>query len=369
MRNVVLAGALALAGCTYQSSNINSILSEAPRDPYTNTTWAVACLGKSLDRIQASRPGELPKVVVYIDNFVDGTIPQSVNLNGPLGDRGRFDFSAILGRYISNSLVLVPYEEPGFMKASDQVTGAADPVLMAAALNSYGATGAYKIRGAFTQFDPVDVNDVAYGANGNLQDPSNNNIRGETTVGVRAASRTITLSVEVGAPVSNIVVGANSFAVNIHNDAYDYSFGIGNDFFSFTVNHEETYQESVHAAQRTLLEAASMWLLYAIYEDSLNTDPQVESCFSGLESASYVAARSKEWNALNKAGKMAAIQRLLKKAGHYNGSVGSADEQAVLQAAASYARTSADFTLPTAYGIGDLWHLYLALSKEHGELT
>ena len=130
------------------------------------------------------------------------------------------------------------------------------------------------VSGSFTRFDTDNITQEGMGQNlgtrtKRLAENELDNIwrktTGETDIGTTSSARAISLVLNLTDPRNNLVVSSQAFDLIFYrnNKTFRLRIGVGDGYYGISKDHVEV--EGVHAAQKTLVDAAAFWLLNKAY--------------------------------------------------------------------------------------------------------
>ncbi len=256
-------------GCSTSSVKIPEIMSEAPRLNKTSLTHAYQCVRGNLN-------AQKPKTVYafIIKKLDDATVRGSLT-DGPLSDAGKIELQSSLTQLVphSNGVVLDIYPE---------IFQPMSKTRSREGLNIFGKTrkeGLYEFKnqflesikyqnnsvktlvpliidGSFTQLD----SDRKYQKGNGLNIGSDGKDDGEINIGKTTSAKAISLTVNLILPSNNTIISSKSFSINAirKNNKFKIKLGLGEGFIGYT--REELTVEGLHGAQKTLVDAAALWI-------------------------------------------------------------------------------------------------------------
>jgi len=258
-----------IAGCSTSSVKIPEILSEAPRLNRTSVTHAYQCVR---DNLNAHKPTSA--YVFLIKKLDDATVRGTVT-DGPLSDAGKIELKSALTQLVphSNGVVLDIYPEifqpmsKTRSPAGLNIFGKTKQELLQKFKNQFlesiqRSNKSAKILiplvidGSFTQLD----GDRKYQKGNGLNIGSNGRDDGEVNIGKTTSAKSISLTVNLIIPSTNTIISSKSFSINTirKNNKFKIKLGLGEGFIGYT--NEELIVEGLHGAQKTLIDAAALWI-------------------------------------------------------------------------------------------------------------
>ncbi len=256
-------------GCSTSSIKIPEIMSEAPRLNKTSLTHAYQCVRSNLN---AQKP---TTVYAFIIKKLDDATVRGSLTDGPLSDAGKIELQSSLTQLVphSNGVVLDIYPE---------IFQPMSKTRSRAGLNVFGKTrkeGLYEFKnqflesikyqnnsvktlvpliidGSFTQLD----SDRKYQKGNGLNIGSDGRDDGEINIGKTTSAKAISLTVNLILPSTNTIISSKSFSINTirKNNKFKIKLGLGEGFIGYT--REELTVEGLHGAQKTLVDAAALWI-------------------------------------------------------------------------------------------------------------
>ncbi len=359
--NVILL--LFNTGCTNVTSIVSNINVETPYPALTNLTETLKCMGDIINK------SESKKILILVDDFYDGTVPvvtdtqailtRAYRTNGPLADGGKYDFEAVIKRTVSNEKIVIPYAIPTGLVQQEDLYGKINLEYLVNLIKGYEVAGAIRVKGVFTQNDSSDYYNKGFGSNVDVE-----GTHGEVELehGVSQASRTFSLAIHLGNPVSNIVLAATTLTLNTHTKSDEYSIGVGYGEGSMSFSKESKLKEGMHGAQRTLIEAAAMWMLRGLY-----SKVDFSQCLgeNGVSPDATVAAYEK-WQALDEKTRIKYLKLLLNDLGYYSGEMDYTFSISLWKAIIAYEKDNQILIPHTRNNLGDLF-VTLSLKVEDME--
>lgn len=347
---------LALSGCMTTTNSVNNILSETPQPALTNLTYAVQCVGNNLN----SKWSELASqsVLLAVRDFDDGTLPASARnvINGPLADASKYDFIGIITRSVYKSIIKIPYNYP---PALQNINFSGVPLSEGVVeLNKvFGVNSVFIVNGIFTQFDTTKDKQYGLGTTAGVRGTDT----GELKFGVANSESSISLAVQLINP-RNVVAAATTLTLSTSSSENEYtlSFGVGEGYGSLGTR--KVTIEGTHAAQRTLTEAAAIWVLGQLYEK----EADISSCMNGVKSSPVqIAKYTTDWDDMSQEGKVRAIQTLLHKGGYLEESLisGTLSEETL----SAIRKFESDHKIQFPHGENLFGRLFLVLKYNYGD--
>jgi hypothetical protein len=291
-----------LSGCSSTMSNISTKFAETPDVSQSNMTDAISCMGGALKKGQTSSA-----YVFLVRDINDGTIKNSVYQDSPLADAGRIQMMNVLSEHLQPQVGLVTDTFPLMFSQTNKETvglnrfGLPSVENQRAFMQSYigiiqGARQAKKIApaqhiiplivsGSFTRFDKDNLFQKGSGQNTgsrtkrlaeNEVDDIYSKPTGQIDIGSTASARAISLVINLVDPRNNLVVSSQALELIFYrkNKTFRLRVGLGEGYYGLAKN--EVSVEGVHGAQKTLIDAAALWLLNKAYGAQTN----FSSCFS-----------------------------------------------------------------------------------------
>jgi hypothetical protein len=360
-KTICLYGILSVLvfGCTSINSSMSNITAETPHPALTNLTEMLKCMG---DKINKAETGS---ILLLVDDFYDGTVPVVPDSkvltgkymrgeNGPLADSGKYDFEAIIRRSISHKKIIIPYSSPIGMLQEDEY-GRLKPEYLKELALRYGASAVIRVKGVYTQNDSADYINKGYGSGA---DTKGSHGEAEIEYGTSKASRSLSLAIYLGEAFSNTLGAATTLTLNTYTESDKFSIGFGYGEGSMSFAQQAKLKEGLHGAQRTLIEAAVVWILRGIYQQI-----NFSSCFSdnGPNPNAMVAAYQK-WLALDEHERIKYLKLMLKETRYFTGKIDKKYD-ADLQRAINAYEVEHDMLVPhTRNNLGDIFiQLYMSV--------
>ncbi|MCW5211994.1 hypothetical protein VU04_03695 [Desulfobulbus sp. TB] len=341
------------SGCTDTTSTMSNITIETPHIALTNLTETIKCMGKAIEQ------SDSPAILLLVDDFYDGTVPiitdskalviSSMRQNGPLADAGKYDFEAIIKRSVSGKKIIIPYSLPiGLVK--ENLFGRLDQKYLLGLAKMYKASGIIRVKGVFTQNDSSEYYSKGVGTNNGVDGKHG---EAEIEYGAVQGSKSISLVVHLGNAMNNTLAGATTLTLNTHSkkDEFSIGFGYGEGGMSFTK--ETKIEEGLHGAQRTLVEAAAMWILRGLYKKV-----NFSQCLADQGPAPQITISAyQKWLEFDSQTGIKYLKLMLRELKYYSGKVNSNYDRQLQKAVASYEADN-DLIIPhTQNNLGDLFIL------------
>ena len=347
-------------GCTSTTSTVSNINIETPYPALTNLTETLKCMGDIINK------SESKNILLLVDDFYDGTVPvvtdaqailtRAYRSNGPLADGGKYDFESVIKRTVSGKKIVIPYAMPTGLVQQEDLYGKVNLKYLINLMKGYEVAGAIRVKGVFTQNDSSDYYNKGFGSGAEV-DGKHGEV--ELEYGVSQASRTFSLAIHLGNPVSNTVLAATTLTLNTHTKSDEYSIGIGYGEGSMSFAKESKLKEGMHGAQRTLIEASAMWMLRGLY-----SKVDFSQCLgeNGASPDATVAAYEK-WQALDEKTRIKYLKLLLNELGYYKGNMNYTFSTALWKAIIAYEKDNEILIPHTRNNLGDLF-VTLSLNVE-----
>ncbi|XOF35349.1 MAG: hypothetical protein ACL93V_08715 [Candidatus Electrothrix sp. YB6] len=369
LRSACLGAVLACinTGCTNVDSVISNINRETPYSASTNLTETLKCIGMVINESE-SRP-----ILFLVDDFFDGTVPivtdaqailtRAYRSNGPLADGGKYDFEAVIKRTVSSQKIVLPYALPTGVIQHEDIYGRLKPEYLQDLLKIYNVSGVVRVKGVFTQNDSAD-----YINNGSGNSIEQEGKRGRTEIeyGLSEASKSVSLAIYLGSPLNNTLIAATTLTLNMHTMSDEFSVGFGYGEGSMSFVNESKIKEGLHGSQRTLIEAAAMWILRGLYSKL-----DFSQCVAGGDGEGGAAtpdatiAANERWLSLDPGMKIKYLKLMLRELEYYNGSISDRYDIPLQKAIAAYEADSGIMIPHTKHNLGDLFiSLYGAVEIE-----
>ncbi|MCI5127013.1 MAG: hypothetical protein D3907_00630 [Candidatus Electrothrix sp. AUS3] len=332
---------------------MSNITNETPHVALTNLTETIKCMGKAIEQ------SDSPAILLLVDDFYDGTVPiitdskalviSSMRQNGPLADAGKYDFEAIIKRSVSGKKIIIPYSLPiGLVK--ENLFGRLDKKYLLGLAKMYKASGIIRVKGVFTQNDSSEYYSQGIGTNNGVDGKHG---EAEIEYGAVQGSKSISLVIHLGNAMNNTLAGATTLTLNTHSkkDELSIGFGYGEGGMSFTK--ETQIEEGLHGAQRTLVEAAAMWILRGLYKKV-----NFNQCLGDQGPAPQMTISAyQQWLEFDSQTGIKYLKLMLRELKYYSGKIDSHYDRQLQQAVASYEADN-DLLIPhTQNNLGDLFIL------------
>ncbi|MCI5163033.1 MAG: hypothetical protein D3917_13665 [Candidatus Electrothrix sp. AX5] len=255
--------ALLLSGCSSTKVTTNAIIKDIPKPALTNMSSSLDCMMGKINRFVKSGDRSLPRVLIIVDPFIDGTVRAGSATDGPLLDSGQQDFQSVLVRYAPD-LVVVPYFEP-LNNSMVEKTGIPKKEWVDNVKKKYGVDSIVRVQGTFNKFEEGHAVQRSNGADVSNSGPD---IATDASLGTSSNRRTIGLIVSMVNLESNRIITSTDLEVTTVDEDTSVAFSIDKSTgVSVGLNYDSISIEGTHSAQRTLIEAAVFWLYGAIYSD------------------------------------------------------------------------------------------------------
>jgi len=303
-----LAIAFSIAGLSACSSNtlkIKKEFKETPEVTRSNMTDAISCMGGALKK------GTSDNAYIFLIRDVnDGTVKDSVYQDGPLADSGRIQLINVMSEHLYPHVGLVTDTFPlMFSQQANEGPGLNRfGVPSAKSMNIFMASYAGIIQnarkakrlpaasnvvplivsGSFTRFDTDNLVQQGSGQNigsrtkqlaENEKDTIFRQASGQIDIGNTSSARALSLVINLIDPRNNLVVSSKALDLIFYrnNKTFRMRIGLGDGYYGVSKN--AVTVEGVHGAQKTLLDAAALWLINKAYGGK--TD--FSSCFSNKQ--------------------------------------------------------------------------------------
>lgn len=304
-RVVIILGLATLTACSNSTLRMSKELKETPSLTRTNMTDAIGCLGSSLKKSNSNSA-----YLFLIRDITDGTVKDSVYQDSPLSDSGRLQLQNVLSEHLYPHVGLVMDNFPliftqmgkegiGLNRLGLPSTENLNAFMVGYAPIIQSSRQAKKlppannivplvVSGSFTRFDTDNMLQAGSGQNfgsrtKRLADDEVDDIwntpTGQADIGNTSSAKAISLVLNLIDPRNNLVVSSQSFDLIFYrqNRTFRLRVGLGEGFYG--VSRSKVIVEGVHAAQKTLLDAAAFWLLNKAYGGQTN----FSSCFTSDE--------------------------------------------------------------------------------------
>ncbi len=316
LRQVLILGLLlSLVSCARHISVVKPVLKEKPKATVTNLSETLSCVRKNW---QGSPAG----VLFLVDEIHDGTVrPRSVN-DGALSDAGRQELINALVEYFPPTDAIVLANTPPILLSLDELAyNGYGGALFRTGTNEYGLPDAQKvmnmkkyylqqlnqrrklsglpefsflrivkISGSYTSFD----SDSPFSRDGDAAKAGNSGHDASVEVGVGRSqeSKSLSLVINLTNIENNFIAASNSLTLSFYKTGAEYNFairGAGSKEGSFGFTKEKTIIEGTHSAQKTLIDAMALWIVYQMIRDSRNpkVDDMMEMCVKEGETSIF----------------------------------------------------------------------------------
>lgn len=303
---------LSLSACSSNTLKIAKEFKETPEVSQSNMSNAVACMGSALKKGNSNNA-----YVFLIRNLNDGTVKDSVYQDSPLSDAGRIQLMHILSEHLQPYVGLVTdtfplmFTQTGKEKLGLNRFGLPSFENQQAFMQSYSgiiqnARSAKRlapatnivpliVSGSFTRFDTDNLTQVGSGKNAGTrskrlaedeQDTIWNKASGQIDLGRTSSAKAISLVINLIDPRNNLVVSSQSLDLIFYRDnkTFRLRIGIGNGYYG--ISKSKVVVEGVHGAQKTLIDAAALWLINKAYGGQTN----FSSCFNQAQKRMTLSA-------------------------------------------------------------------------------
>ncbi len=340
------------SGCTSVDSTMSNINRETPYPALTNLTETVKCIGTKINESKSAT------ILLLVDDFFDGTVPVVTNskavltkayrTNGPLADGGKYDFEALIKRTVSNKKILIPYSMPAGLIQQQDIYGRLNMKFLQNLTKLYKVSGVIRLKGVFTQNDSSDYINKGVGNSGEIDGKHG---QAEVEFGISEASKSMSLAVHLGNALDNTLIAATTLTLNTHTRSDEFSVGLGYGEGSMSFAKESKVKEGVHGAQRTLVEAAALWILRGMYSKI-----DFSECMSkdGSTPKKTITANDK-WLSLDEKNKIKYLKLMLKELEYYTGSINDKYNDNLWKAIADYEADNNILIPHTKSNLGDLF--------------
>lgn len=287
----VLGSTVIFAGCSSSTVKITQDFKNVPEVTQTNMSGAIGCMASELQKGSSSNA-----YVFLVRDVNDGTVKEGPYQDSPLSDAGRIQLMNVLSEHLYPQVGLVTdnfplmFTQMGKEDVGLNRFGMPAPenlnVFMSAytgviqnARQSRGIAPASNIvplvvSGSFTRFDTDNIAQEGSGQNfgsrtkrlaDNEIDEIWRKASGEMDLGNTSSGRAISLVLNLTDPRNNLVVSSQSFDLIFYreNKTFRLRIGVGDGYYGISKDFVEV--EGVHAAQKTLIDAAAFWLLNKAY--------------------------------------------------------------------------------------------------------
>lgn len=287
LRITFFTSLLTLSACSNDTIRVTNILKDTPEVSKTNMTNALVCMGDKIKQLESDQA-----FVFLIREMNDGTIKKGPYQNSALSDAGRIQLLSTLSNQLQPRVGLVTDSFPWMFKQLPKESlglnrlGQTSNKNMKRFIRSYGqlinsarerknlsplrSLVPLVISGSFTRFDTDNIFQYGSGHNAGsrARGSSNDNSRrasGTADIGETNSTKAISLVVNLIDPRNNVVVGSQSFDLMFHrkNKTFRLRAALGDVFYG--LSKRNVYVEGIHSAQKTLIDAATLWVLNKSY--------------------------------------------------------------------------------------------------------
>lgn len=339
-------------GCTSVDSTLSNINIETPYPAVTNLTDTLRCIGIKINESNS------PALLLLVDDFFDGTVPVVTDIkaatikafrdNGPLADGGKYDFETVIKRMVSNKKIVIPYSIPVGLVKQEDIYGKLNLKYLQKLIKIYNVSGVIRVKGVFTQNDSSNNNNKGFGSSGETE---GDHAELEVEYGEARSTRSISLAIHLGNPLNNLMIAGTTLTLNTHTKSDEFSIGFGYGEGSVSFAKESKRKEGLHGAQRTLVEAAAMWMLRGLYSKI-----DFSQCVgkNGISPGTTVAAYEK-WMTLDEKTRIKYLKLLLSELGYYSGEMDYTFSNALWKAIIAYEKDNKILIPHTRNNLGDLF--------------
>lgn len=284
---ILFASFLTLTACSSDTVRVSSMLKETPEISKTNMSSALSCMSTKIKYLKSDNA-----FVFVVRDMDDGTIKKGPYQNSPLSDAGRIQMLSVLSNQLQPHVGLVMDNFPWMFKQLSKEKVGLNRLGQASGKNMASFIGSYSrlinsarkrkqlaplkgimplvVSGSFTRFDTDNIFQDGSGHNAGSRargssDDDHRRASGTADIGETSSSKAISLVVNLIDPRHNIVVGSQSFDLMFHrkNKTFRLRAAVGDVFYG--LSKRNVYVEGVHSAQKTLIDAAALWILNKSY--------------------------------------------------------------------------------------------------------
>lgn len=301
LKSISLLGLVfSINACTVSSvETIHQSVSAIPKIQETSLTKIRQCVANEITPF-VNENNKGAGFVFMVNNISDGTIPEGY-ADGPLADSGKLQMLNSLQRLLNDNFnqVLVLGRIPAMFKEGEQLReGFLNELgyphynniisLQKSLINTFNKIRKdnypehyhkslfvdrvrfFTIDATFSRndSDTTFVNGVGFSSEYNRKTQS------ELSIGNNNSSKFITLTLNIIDPIKNVVIASENFDLEFTNNKKEGEFKIGRNGISSGISVEKQVIESVHSAQQTLIDYASIWLINKI------TDQNISECIT-----------------------------------------------------------------------------------------
>lgn len=254
-------------------------------------TSTVACMASTIKNNYSPN-----SYIFLVRDVKDGTVKDNALSDGPLADSGRIQLIHMLSEHIAAHSGLVPdsfplmfnlavNEEIGLdrfgvisQKNLDKFVSIYEPIIQSTRDKSgIGPTNSIIpliISASFTRFDADNIvqDGIAHNAGSRTKrladwetDDDWDKFAGEASIGETISGRLLSLVINITDPRYNLVVASESFDLYFdrENQSMRLRVALGEGYYGFSKN--KVVVEGLHGAQKTLIDAAALWILNKTY--------------------------------------------------------------------------------------------------------
>lgn len=291
-----------MSGCSSNQLVIKQDFKETPKVSRTNMSNAIACMGQALQKGNSNNA-----YVFLVRDVNDGTVKDGPYQDGPLSDAGRVQLLNVLSEHLQPHVGLVTDTFPMMFSQLGKEGLGLNRFGLPASENLNVFMSSYKgiiqnarrhkklspasnvvpliVSGSFTRFDSDNLIQKGSGQNfgsrtkrlaENELDDIWRRASGQADIGNTSSARAISLVMNLIDPRNNLVVSSQAFDLIFYreNKTFRLRIGVGDGYYGISKNQVEV--EGVHSAQKTLLDAAALWMINKAYGGQTNFG----SCFS-----------------------------------------------------------------------------------------
>lgn len=305
MKAVVFVSLLLLSSCSSNITKISKELKDTPDVSRSNMTDAISCMGSALQKGSSDNA-----YIFLIRNMNDGTVKDSVYQDSPLSDAGRIQMMNVLSEHLNPHVGLVTDTFPLMFSQTGKESlglnrfGLPSLENQQAFMQSYtgiiqnarrakNITAATNIvplivSGSFTRFDSDNIAQNGYGHNAGTRTKrlAENEIddiykkpSGQIDIGKTSSARALSLVINLVDPRNNLVVSSQALDLLFYRNNKTFRLRIGAGAGYYGVSKNAVMVEGVHGAQKTLIDAAALWLINKAYGGQTN----FSACFNSKQ--------------------------------------------------------------------------------------
>ncbi len=355
-------------------SQLNSFFPQhTPQPTITSMSSTLQCVSKQLTNLLETNPSKnYPRILLVVTQFVDGSRPipswlemATHNLiyrsNGEAMDSGKYSFESVLVNTVPNRFIaIVGSTFQNLELVAPEYNGQIPKSKIRAICRQYNVSKVLIVRGVFSQWDESG-NTKGSAATARQEGSS---VTVDAGFGHSINSRTIALQVSMIDPNLNIIIGSTELSLTIDDEAEEANLSIGAGEFSIGFSDSTRIIDSPGGAQRTLIEAASLWLIGGLFGNTLAKSAFERCVYCNDCGPSNTIIASQCWRKLSSSQRVKALKAGLKQLGYFEEPITNGVYNSLIRD--SIRRYEKDKNLWLSHSQSDTWHLFLMLSEDIG---